>query len=62
MEIDVLKLGETDPGKKGNSLFAEVEDQRRVMEKQLQDYKSNYSVLKKQCEIKTQQIAKMKVG
>lgn len=61
MEIDTLRLAETDPGKKGNSLFAEVEDQRQVMERQLLDYKSKYNILKKQCEIKTQQISKMKL-
>lgn len=61
MEIEALKYGETDPGKKGNSLFAEVEDQRQAAEKQLQEYKSRYNLLKKQCEVKTQQINKMKL-
>ncbi|XP_071517718.1 protein Spindly-B-like [Panulirus ornatus] len=61
MEIESLKLGETDPAKKGNSLFAEVEDQRQAMEKQLLSYKTNYNVLKKQCDLKTQQISKMKL-
>ncbi|XP_064098037.1 protein Spindly-like [Macrobrachium nipponense] len=61
MEIEALKYGETDPGKKGNSLFAEVEDQRQAVEKQLQEYKSSYNLLKKQCEVKTQQVNKMKL-
>ncbi|XP_068216037.1 protein Spindly-like isoform X2 [Palaemon carinicauda] len=61
MEIEALKFGETDPGKKGNSLFAEVEDRRQVVENQLQEYKSKYNLLKKQCEVKTQQINKMKL-
>ncbi|KAG7157341.1 Spindly-B-like [Homarus americanus] len=35
MEIESLRLAETDPARKGNSLFAEVEDHRQAMEKQL---------------------------
>lgn len=61
MEMENLRLAETDPAKKGNSLFAEVEDQRQAMEKQLLSYKTNYNVLKKQWDLKTQQISKMKV-
>lgn len=61
MEIESLRLAETDPAKKGNSLFAEVEDQRQAMEKKLLSYKTNYNVVKKQYDLKTEQINKMKV-
>ncbi|XP_047493121.1 protein Spindly-like [Penaeus chinensis] len=61
MEIESLRLAETDPAKKGNSLFAEVEDQRQVMEKKLLSYKTNYNVVKKQYDLKTEQINKMKL-
>ncbi|XP_042243227.1 protein Spindly-B-like [Homarus americanus] len=61
MEIESLRLAETDPARKGNSLFAEVEDHRQAMEKQLLKYKTNYTIVKKQCELKAQQIHKMKL-
>lgn len=61
MEIESLRLAETDPAKKGNSLFAEVEDQRQAMEKKLLSYKTNYNIVKKQYDLKTEQINKMKV-
>ncbi|XP_050687632.1 protein Spindly-B-like isoform X1 [Eriocheir sinensis] len=61
MEIESLKLAETDPGRKGNSLFAEVEDQRQAMERQLVNYKTNYNILKKQHDFKVQQVAKLKL-
>ncbi|KAK4302956.1 hypothetical protein Pmani_024984 [Petrolisthes manimaculis] len=61
LEVESLRLAETDPSKKGNSLFAEVEDQRQAMEKQLVNYKTNYNIIKKQYDIKTQQLAKMKL-
>nr|XP_045601389.1 protein Spindly-like isoform X2 [Procambarus clarkii] len=61
MEIDSLRLAETDPARKGNSLFAEVEDHRQAMEKQLLSYKTNYTIAKKQNELKSQQINKMKL-
>lgn len=61
LEVESLRLAETDPARKGNSLFAEVEDQRQAMEKQLINYKTNYNILKNQYDIKTQQLAKMKV-
>lgn len=61
LEVESLRLAETDPARKGNSLFAEVEDQRQAMEMQLLNYKTNYNVLKNQCDIKTQQLGKMKV-
>ena len=61
MEIESLKLAETDPAKKGNSLFAEVEDHRQVIEMQLINYKTNYNILKKQYDLKTQEAAKLKV-
>lgn len=61
LEVESLRLAETDPARKGNSLFAEVEDQRQAMEMQLINYKTNYNILKNQYDIKTQQLAKMKV-
>lgn len=62
MEIESLKLAETDPARKGNSLFAEVEDQRQAMERQLLNYKTNYNILKQQHDIKAQQVGKLKVS
>lgn len=62
MEIETLKMAEIDPAKKGNSLFAEVEDQRQAMERQLINYKTNYNILKKQYDLKTQEAAKLKVS
>lgn len=62
MEIESLKLAETDPARKGNSLFAEVEDHRQAMERQLVNYKTNYNILKKQTEFKVQQVANLKVS
>ncbi|KAG0713699.1 Protein Spindly [Chionoecetes opilio] len=61
MEIESLKLAETDPGRKGNSLFAEVEDQRQAMERQLINYKTNNNILKNQFDLKTQEAAKLKL-
>lgn len=62
MEIESLKLAETDPAKKGNSLFAEVEDQRQAIERQLIDYKTNYNIVKKHYDLKAQEAAKLKVS
>ncbi|KAK8382598.1 hypothetical protein O3P69_015435 [Scylla paramamosain] len=61
MEIESLKLAETDPAKKGNSLFAEVEDQRQAIERQLIDYKTSYNIVKKHYDLKAQEAAKLKL-
>ena len=61
MEIDQMKLATVDPNRKGNSLFAEVEDNRQLLEKKVLTLTKNQEILLKQNELKTQQNAKMKV-
>ncbi|XP_076047126.1 protein Spindly-B-like [Oratosquilla oratoria] len=61
IEIESLRFAETDPRRKGNSLFAEVEDQRQGLEKKVLSLANNYSTLKKQYDLKVQQICKMKL-
>ncbi|KAB7506768.1 Protein Spindly-B [Armadillidium nasatum] len=61
MEREQLKFAETDPKKKGNSLFAELEDNRQELEKRVISLTSKLSALKKECDFKTQQIRKLKI-
>lgn len=61
VEIDQMKFAATDPLKKGNSIFAELEDNRKMMEKQVISLNSKFETCKKHCDIKTRQIAKLKV-
>uniref|UniRef100_UPI0040389C8F protein Spindly-like n=1 Tax=Callospermophilus lateralis TaxID=76772 RepID=UPI0040389C8F len=50
-----------DPNSKGNSLFAEVEDRRAAMERQLIGMKVKYQSLKKQNAFNREQMQRMKV-
>ncbi|KAL7640049.1 UNVERIFIED_CONTAM: hypothetical protein RMT77_009463 [Armadillidium vulgare] len=61
MEREQLKFAETDPKKKGNSLFAELEDNRQELEKRVISLTSKLSARKKECDFKTQQIRKLKI-
>ena len=61
MEIENLRYAETNPNKKGNSLFSEVEDNRKHVEKQYLSLKSKYDIISKQFDLKDQQIGKLKL-
>ncbi|EHB02949.1 Protein Spindly [Heterocephalus glaber] len=50
-----------DPKSKGNSLFAELEDRRAAMERQLISMKVKYQSLKKQNAFNTEQMQRMKL-
>lgn len=50
-----------DPNSKGNSLFAEVEDRRAAMERQLLSMKVKYQLLKKQSVFNREQMQRMKL-
>ncbi|KAM4826617.1 protein Spindly [Thomomys bottae] len=50
-----------DPRSKGNSLFAEVEDRRAAMERQLNSMKVKYQTLKKQHAFYREQMQRMKL-
>ncbi|XP_012884077.1 PREDICTED: protein Spindly [Dipodomys ordii] len=50
-----------DPNSKGNSLFAEVEDRRAAMERQLNSMKVKYQTLKKQNAFYREQMQRMKL-
>ncbi|XP_069850083.1 protein Spindly [Dipodomys merriami] len=50
-----------DPNSKGNSLFAEVEDRRAAMERQLNSMKVKYQTLKKQNAFYREQMRRMKL-
>ncbi|XP_048190175.1 protein Spindly [Perognathus longimembris pacificus] len=50
-----------DPNSKGNSLFAEVEDRRAAMERQLNSMKGKYQMLKKQNAFFREQMQRMKL-
>lgn len=61
-EIDLYKMNEKDPNVKGNSLFAEVEDNRLYLEKQVLKLRGYYTTVTKQYEIKVAQVSRLKVG
>ena len=61
IELENLRLAETDPSKKGNSLFSEIEDNRKFLEQQCQTLKLNFDILNKQTDLKNQQISRLKV-
>ena len=61
-ELDVMKMDSFDLRKKGNSLFAEVEDKRVEAERLLISMKVQYESLQKQHEFTRQQMLKLKVG
>ncbi|XP_030000613.1 protein Spindly [Sphaeramia orbicularis] len=61
VELDQALQQAQDPNSKGNSLFAELEDKRAAMEKQLISMKVQYQSLQKQYSFSKQQLQRMKV-
>ncbi|KAL3045340.1 hypothetical protein OYC64_013584 [Pagothenia borchgrevinki] len=61
VELDLVLQQAQDPSSRGNSLFAELEDKRAVMEKQLIGMKVQYLSLQKQHAFSKQQLQRMKV-
>uniref|UniRef100_A0AAV2MK60 Protein Spindly n=1 Tax=Knipowitschia caucasica TaxID=637954 RepID=A0AAV2MK60_KNICA len=61
VELDLLQQQAQDPNSKGNSLFAELEDKRAEMEKQLICMKVQYQSLQKQYAFSKQQMQRLKV-
>nr|XP_054751253.1 protein Spindly-B-like [Lytechinus pictus] len=59
-ELDLIKLESTDPNKKGNSLFAEVEDRRQAIEKKMISLQLHHDALQKQLNHKKQQVHGLK--
>ncbi|XP_011803219.1 PREDICTED: protein Spindly [Colobus angolensis palliatus] len=60
VQLDQALQQALDPNSKGNSLFAEVEDQRAAMERQLISMKVKYQSLKKQNVFNREQMQRMK--
>nr|XP_033778488.1 protein Spindly isoform X2 [Geotrypetes seraphini] len=60
-QLDEAQLGALNPKKKGNSLFAEVEDRREKMERHLKKMKAQYQSLQKQHAFSRQECQRMKV-
>ncbi|KAM3925806.1 protein Spindly isoform 2-T2 [Leptodactylus fuscus] len=61
IQLDSALQKAQDPNSKGNSLFAEVEDRRAEMERQLISMKVQYQSLQKQHAFSRQQMHRMKV-
>ncbi|XP_040298759.1 protein Spindly [Bufo bufo] len=61
IQLDSALEKAQDPNSRGNSLFAEVEDRRAEMERQLISMKVQYQSLKKQHAFSRQQMHRMKV-
>ncbi|XP_072292289.1 protein Spindly [Eucyclogobius newberryi] len=61
VQLDQLLQQAHDPNSKGNSLFAELEDKRAEMEKQLISVKVQYQSLQKQYAFSKQQMQRLKV-
>lgn len=61
VQLDQALQQALDPNSKGNSLFAEVEDRRAAMERQLISMKVKYQSLKKQNAFNREQMQRMKV-
>lgn len=61
VQLDQALQQALDPNSKGNSLFAEVEDRRAAMERQLISVKVKYQSLKKQNAFNREQMQRMKV-
>ncbi|KAK1804473.1 hypothetical protein P4O66_020485, partial [Electrophorus voltai] len=61
IQLDQALQQAQDPNSKGNSLFAEVEDKRAEMERQLISMKVQYQSLQKQHAFTKQQMIRMKV-
>ncbi|XP_036851104.1 protein Spindly isoform X3 [Manis javanica] len=60
VQLDQALQQALDPSSKGNSLFAEVEDRRAAMERQLISMKVKYQSLKKQNAFNREQMQRMK--
>lgn len=61
VQLDQALQQASDPSSKGNSLFAEVEDRRAAMERQLISMKVKYQSLKKQNAFNREQMQRMKL-
>uniref|UniRef100_A0A3Q1IUZ9 Protein Spindly n=1 Tax=Anabas testudineus TaxID=64144 RepID=A0A3Q1IUZ9_ANATE len=61
IQLDQVLQEAQDPNSKGNSLFAELEDKRAEMERQLISMKVQYQSLQKQYAFSKQQLQRMKV-
>ncbi|AWP12594.1 putative protein Spindly-like isoform 2 [Scophthalmus maximus] len=61
IQLDQALQQAQDPNSKGNSLFAELEDKRAAMERQLISMKVQYQSLQKQHSFSKQQLQRMKV-
>ncbi|XP_012415597.1 protein Spindly isoform X1 [Trichechus manatus latirostris] len=61
VQLDQALQQALDPSSKGNSLFAEVEDRRAAMERQLISMKVKYQSLKKQNAFNREQMQRMKL-
>ncbi|PNI52167.1 SPDL1 isoform 4, partial [Pan troglodytes] len=61
VQLDQALQQALDPNSKGNSLFAEVEDRRAAMERQLISMKVKYQSLKKQNVFNREQMQRMKM-
>ncbi|XP_047640319.1 protein Spindly isoform X1 [Phacochoerus africanus] len=61
VQLDQALQQALDPNSKGNSLFAEVEDRRAAMERQLISMKVKYQSLKKQNAFNREQMQRMKL-
>uniref|UniRef100_H3C3D3 Protein Spindly n=1 Tax=Tetraodon nigroviridis TaxID=99883 RepID=H3C3D3_TETNG len=61
IQLDQVVQQAQDPNSKGNSLFAELEDKRAAMERQLISTKVQYQSLQKQHAFSKQQLQRMKV-
>ncbi|XP_071807167.1 protein Spindly-like [Asterias amurensis] len=60
LELDAAKMEETDINKRGNSLFAEVEDRRKEIENKMISLKVQSESFKEQLNMKKQQVHKMR--
>lgn len=59
-EIECLKFGQIDPNRRGNSLFVEVDDKRKQIEKEMISLKAKYQASKESLQLIMQQRNKMK--
>lgn len=60
-ELAILKAPAADVQKRGNSLFAEVEDNRQIIQIKLNALKTKYERLKKTFALKNVELSKLKV-
>ncbi|CAM1313887.1 Uncharacterised protein g6375 [Pycnogonum litorale] len=60
VEMDAMKFDDIDVNKRGNSLFAEVEDKRQRLHAQLTNLKITYESLKRKYDINKSQLSRMK--